>query len=162
MRIYLLRHGDAEDEAASRRDFDRRLTPEGIERMRAEARGMKALGLTFDMIFTSPLLRAHETANIVAETLDMPAPIVDERVGGGFQLDTIKDILRQHPGQDKILFVGHQPSMSQIIQRLCGGIAEMKRGSLACLEGEGPRPGYGALLWLMTPRQLITLSRQES
>lgn len=161
MRLYLLRHGDAEDEAASGRDFDRRLTPEGIKRMRAEAQGMKALGLTFDIVFTSPLLRARETAEIVAEMLGLPAPIIDERVGGGFQLDTVKTLLREHPGHDKILFVGHQPSMSLIIQSLCGGITEMKRGSLACLEGEGPRPGYGALLWLLTPRQLITLSRQE-
>jgi phosphohistidine phosphatase len=159
MRIYLLRHGDAEDQAASGRDFDRRLTPEGIERMRAEAKGMQALDLTFEAIFTSPLLRAKETAEIVAETLKLDAPILDERIGGGFRLSVVQAILAKQGRGEKFLFAGHQPDMSLTIQQLCGGQAEMKRGSLACLECARPEPGQGVLLWLLTPRQLITLSK---
>lgn len=159
MRLYLLRHGDAEDYAPTGRDFDRRLTPEGIERMRAEAEGMRALGLKFEKIFASPLLRARETAEIVAETLGLPAPAIEPRVGGEFRLETIGEILEEQAGFEKVLFVGHQPDMSLTIQQLCGGMAEMKRGSLACLECDVPRRGQGVLLWLLSPRQLIQLSR---
>lgn len=163
MRIFLLRHGDAEDYPASGRDFDRRLTPEGITRMRAEAEGMRHLNLSFDRIFTSPLLRARETAEIVAETLELPAPLIDERVASGaFRPGTLQSVLREQSGGSRFLFVGHQPDMSEIILHLTGGLADMKRGGMAAIDAAAPEAGRGVLLWLMTPRQLITLSASAS
>ena len=159
MRIYLLRHGDAEDHASSGRDFDRRLTSEGIERMRAEAEGMRRLELSFDQILTSPLLRARETAEIVAETLQLPPPVLENRVASAaFRLGTLQTILQEQPKNGKLLFVGHQPDMSEIIHAVTGGLADVKRGGFAGIELHRFGPPAGILLFLMTPRQLISLA----
>jgi phosphohistidine phosphatase len=162
MRLILLRHGDAEDHATTYEgDFKRRLTPEGIERMRAEAAGMRRLGMTFDVIVTSPLLRARETAEIVAQTLHLPAPVMDDRLGSGtFRAGRLQEILADHGQSGKVLLVGHQPDMSEIIHFLTGGMADVKRGGMATIDLDRPEPGQGILLSLLTPKMLIALAAE--
>ena len=159
MRLVLLRHGDAEAYATTAEgDFKRRLTPEGIERMRAEAAGMRRLGMTFDVIVTSPLLRARETAEIVAETLGLPAPVIDDRLGASFRVGRLQEILADHRQSEKVLLVGHQPGMSEIIDFVTGGLADVKRGGMAIIDLDRTEAGKGVLLSLLTPKILIALS----
>lgn len=162
MRLILLRHGDAEDYAnTAEGDFKRRLTPEGIERMNAEAAGMRRLGMTFDVIVTSPLLRARETAEIVAETLHLPAPVLDERLASNtFRAGRLEEILEDHRESEKVLLVGHQPGMSEIIHLLTGGMADVKRGGMAIMDLDRLESGQGVLRSLLTPKMLIALAAE--
>ena len=84
MSCYFLRHGIAVEPGAwSGNDFDRPLTREGATRMEREAKGIAELSLDLDCIVTSPLLRAKQTAEIVADRLDTSRKLVeDPRLGG--------------------------------------------------------------------------------
>src|SRR5262245_2985211 len=73
MNLYLMRHGIAvtADQPGVESDGERALTPKGIKRMRRAVRGLRRLGISFDAILTSPLVRARQTAEIVADTHGM-------------------------------------------------------------------------------------------
>ena len=122
MILYLLRHGIAVDrESAGVDDSKRSLTEKGARRLQLEAAGMRALRLAFDLIFTSPLLRAYETARIVAEAYDMAdKTLVTEALapgrGFGRTLDRHAPLvlaLMRHDVQNALL-VGHEPDLSEL------------------------------------------------
>jgi phosphohistidine phosphatase len=159
MHLFFLRHGKAEEVSSSGNDFDRRLTPEGIQEMQAEAAGLLALGLHIDSIFSSPLRRALETATIVAKALDVDAGsvVVDDRLAAGtFDLDELEELLRRQPESARLLLVGHEPSFSGVVGQLVGNAnLVLKKGGLAYVETAQVRQGAGVLRWLLTPRHLI-------
>jgi phosphohistidine phosphatase len=156
MRLYFLRHGIAEDRRPDLPDARRRLTPEGIDEMKAVGRGMKALGLKFDAILTSPLLRARETAEIAADALGAREVLREEPLlasGAGFS-DVIRS-LEGTGGRAHVLLVGHEPDFSEAVSELIGGGAvRMKKAALACVDASALRPGAGELRWLLEPAQL--------
>lgn len=160
MHLYFLRHGKAEERSLEQSDFDRRLTEEGIEEMRAEAKGIGRLNLSFDTIFTSPLLRALETAQIVAEELGIKdrAFHVEERLASGvFGMGNLQALLESQPAESRILLVGHEPDFSETAGRLVGGaVIDLKKGGLIYIVANRIEPGYGVLRWLLTPKHLIT------
>ena len=136
MNCYFLRHGIAvEPEQWTGRDFDRPLTHEGIERMKCEARAIADLSLRLDVIVTSPLLRARQTAEIVADRLKLRDEIVeDKRLAEGFDVRWLSAILGERDKAEAILLVGHEPTMSATIGRIVGDAqcrAE-KRGARRC------------------------------
>jgi phosphohistidine phosphatase len=113
MNIYLVRHGDAERTTAGSSDFERELTREGIIQLRVSAEKWKNLVTGFDYIVTSPLVRAVQTAKIIAEVFDYKNEIIkDERLGGGGETQGLIEIADALDGDD-FLFVGHQPDFSQ-------------------------------------------------
>jgi phosphohistidine phosphatase len=156
MRLYFLRHGIAEDRAPSGRDFDRALTAEGRARMVREAKTMAVLRLGIDRIITSPLVRAKQTATIVAASLDFgESLVVDERLGAEFGPDPLAHLLAEHPDVDTVLLVGHEPGMSRTIGHLVGGARlDVKKGALACVELAGPSLRGGELRFLLPPKVL--------
>lgn len=156
MRLYFLRHGIAEDRAASGQDFDRTLTDEGRKRMVREAKTMAELGLEIDRIITSPLLRAKQTATIVAEGLKLrDRLVVDERLADEFDPSRLARILEEHPDADSVMLVGHEPGMSRTIGELIGGARlDVKKGSLACVEVAGASLRGAELRWLIPPKVL--------
>lgn len=163
MRCYFLRHGIAVDpQAWTGSDFDRPLTREGCERMEREARAIEGLALDLDRIVTSPLLRAKQTAAIIAERLDMAAgPIEDPRLGGGFNLECLGAILEAHADAKAIMLVGHEPSMSATIGRAIGGAAiELKKAALAGVELDDPSAPRGSLFTLIPPKVLVALGKR--
>ena len=97
MNCYFLRHGIAvEPDEWTGRDFDRPLTDDGIERMKFEARAIAALSLQLDVIVTSPLLRARQTAEIVADRLKLRDELVeDERLANGFDARRLSESSRR-------------------------------------------------------------------
>ncbi len=154
--LMLLRHGVAEDAgpATGHRDEPRALTPEGIAKMEAAARGITALGLAVDGVVSSPLVRCRQTADIVAGALGAPVR-EDRRLRPGARIDAVEDILIEHPGAGALLLCGHQPDLSLIVSELTGGAqVEFRKGSLALLDVESARPGGGVLRALYPPSVL--------
>jgi phosphohistidine phosphatase len=158
MKIYFLRHGIAGDrESWSGSDFDRPLTDEGRVRMDREAKSIAKLDLNIEAIVSSPLVRAKETAEIVAARLKLKRdPLVDERLGPEFDLVRLAAILSEQAELPAIMLVGHDPSMTEVLGELTGARLDLKKGGLACVEATNAQEGSGTLLWLATPK-LLTL-----
>jgi phosphohistidine phosphatase len=159
MLCYFLRHGPAEDAQTweGGTDFERPLTRAGKKRIAREAKSMAQLQLSIDLVVTSPLIRARQTAEIVVKELDLRNALVeDERIGLGFSPERLARVLEDHRNVDGIMLVGHEPSMSHTIGTLIGGAEiDFKKGALACVEiGEG-LPLRGTLTFLATPKLLV-------
>jgi phosphohistidine phosphatase len=166
MDLFLLRHAIAEPAGQSgvRLDRDRRLTPEGEKKMRKIARGMKACKLEFDLILSSPFVRAKQTADIVAETFECKKRLkLSSHLAPGGSFQKLIDELNSDCSDKKsILLTGHEPYLSSLMSFLISGGPEIpinfKKGGLGKLTTEGLRHGRCATLeWLLTPRQLQTL-----
>jgi phosphohistidine phosphatase len=153
MKLYLLRHGKAENVSATGLDRDRELTSEGVEEMREEAATLARLGLKLDLILTSPYPRASKTAEIVAEALKLEPEIEkDDRLACGFGFGDLQSIAEGLVGIERLMLVGHNPDFSMIAGELCGGAAlDLKKGGLARLEVYRMEPGGALLEWVLTP-----------
>src|SRR5437879_8814414 len=109
MRLYLLRHGIAEEWRPDFPDEKRRLTAEGKQKVRMIARGISKLDLALDLIVTSPLPRASETAEIVAEVLGCKDIVkVDDRLAGGFGMHEARGIISDAGNAQSVMLVGHE------------------------------------------------------
>jgi phosphohistidine phosphatase len=157
MRLYFLRHGQAgEREDWHGDDFDRPLTTDGIKRMEREADTIAELDLALEAIVTSPLVRARQTAEIVAKRLKLRKNLVeDENVGLEFNVQRLLNILEHYPKAAAIMLVGHEPSMGRTIGQLIGGARiDFKKGALACVELTDASAPAAELVWLIPPRVL--------
>lgn len=164
MKLYFLRHGEAGDPAQwEGNDAERPLTDDGLRRMELEARTMRRLELGVDRVITSPLLRARQTAEIVAVELKRKDRLVtDSRLGSDFDLERLAEILRDNQDVRDLMLVGHEPSMSATIGRLIGGgKVELKKGALARTDVPNPAQLSGELEWLLPPRVLLLGERRE-
>lgn len=142
-------------------DSERPLIPKGERRLRKAAAAMKKLDLSFDLILSSPFLRAKQTAEIVAEELKLKKQLKfsDDLIPGGNPAALIDTLNELKPAPDDMLLVGHEPYLSRFISLLATGSAnatiEMKKGGLCKLEIENLRAGHCArLAWLLTPAQM--------
>jgi phosphohistidine phosphatase len=159
MRCFFLRHGiAAEPQDWQGSDFERPLTESGRKRMAREAEVIGTLELDLDLIVSSPLVRARETASIVAKALKLADKLIeDERLGPAFDLARLQSILRDHPKARSILLVGHEPGMSQTVGRLTGGsLIDFKKGALARVDMGDGDPARGLLVWLIPPKLLAS------
>jgi phosphohistidine phosphatase len=157
MILYFLRHGLAGDrDEWTGDDFKRPLTEEGKERMAREAATIARLGLDLDLILTSPLVRAYQTAEIVAQELNLVDKLVkDERLGLDFGPEKLALILQTYSIASALMLVGHEPSFSETIGDLIGGgSVECKKGSLARVNLPNPMSLQGDLVWLIPPKVL--------
>lgn len=157
MKLYFLRHGQAGDrEDWAGDDFYRPLTTDGVKRMEREAETIEELDLELEIIITSPLVRAKQTAEILAKKLKMKDRIVEDHdLGLDFTFERLRDILAGHRDKKAIMLVGHEPSMSRTIGQLVGGAKiELKKGGLAFVELASPSSGTGELVWLVPPKIL--------
>ena len=159
MEIYVLRHGIAVERGAPgyKKDSDRPLTKEGEEKLKQIAQAMLAMELEFDLILSSPYIRAAKTAQIVAAELDEEVTFTDYLEPEGNPLALIGQINDSKP--QRVLLVGHEPHLSQLISLLMsGGTAssiELKKGGLCKLTVEKLSFGQCATMnWLLTPKQL--------
>jgi phosphohistidine phosphatase len=163
MTIYILRHGIAEDPTPLRgkKDSERALTAEGRQKLRRVARAMQAMELEFDRILSSPLVRARQTAEIVAEVLNLrdKLELRDELAVDGEARELIAYVKQMRPAPVNLLLVGHEPYLSSLISLLLAGNPELgiilKKGGLGKLSVKVLRAGRCATLdWLLTPRQM--------
>ncbi|MGH7813227.1 MAG: phosphohistidine phosphatase SixA [Candidatus Binataceae bacterium] len=161
MMLYVLRHATAEDASAAGADGARRLTADSTEKMREAAQGMRAMELKFDLILTSPLARAAETAEIVAEAYgNAPAPQVLPALGTGAPAASVVAELRAYAKFESVLIVGHEPQLSAIASIALAGspdAAHLRLKTGACIAIDLParfERGGGELRWMLTNRQL--------
>jgi phosphohistidine phosphatase len=125
--IWLLRHGEAEDDAAD--DASRKLTEKGRRQAEAAGKAMAALGVELDACLTSPKVRARDTAEVACRELGVEAEETDALRGGEF------DIADLAAGRGTVLLVGHEPDMHRAIQAQTGGLVKLKKGGVVALDG---------------------------
>jgi phosphohistidine phosphatase len=157
MDLYFLRHGLAGHASQWKGDdWHRPLTEEGQARLRQEAATMVRLGLVPEVVLSSPLLRALETAQIVAPYLtNTPRVSVDKRLAPGFGPKQLAQILEAYAGSQSLMLVGHEPDFSQTIGHLIGGGQVVcKKGGLAWVEVPDLRALKGELIALIPPAML--------
>src|SRR5438876_4808496 len=138
MDIYILRHGLAVERGAAgyANDADRPLTPKGERRLSRIVEAMQMLELSFDLILSSPYLRAKQTAEIVAEALKAKKRLeLDESlVSEGDPKTLIENLNSRQPRCESIMLVGHEPYLSQLISVLVSGNNQtsvtLKKGGL--------------------------------
>jgi phosphohistidine phosphatase len=122
MKLYVMRHGPAEDDSSTGRDADRALTAPGRERTRSVARALVEGGEAPVAIVSSPLVRALQTAEIVAAGAGIDAvEIRRELAPGGDSVALIGELLRA--GKRRVMLVGHEPDLSMLVARLVPGKA---------------------------------------
>jgi phosphohistidine phosphatase len=169
LRLYLLRHAIAHTRDRSRfpDDSARPLTRDGARRMIAAARGLRVLKIRCDLLLTSPLARARETARLVRRALHPRPPmrVLRPLAPGGGAGGVIAG-LTTLPRDQSILLVGHEPDLSRLLATLIAesrdGLAiGFKKGGLARVDCPGsPRPGNGRLIYHLPPRILRRLAKK--
>jgi phosphohistidine phosphatase len=164
--LYIMRHGIAVERGSAgySDDSKRPLTPDGKKKLVEITRGLMRLGFDVDWIVTSPLVRALETAKLVAAGL-----------GGGCSLDASDDLrpggsaealiafLAKHPNCKRVLVVGHEPDLSEMAGRLIGAgrrahLALKKGGCCMITFDDFPPKSPGKLIWWLTPRIMRKLA----
>ena len=163
MNLYILRHGIAAERGAEYLDDELRpLTDKGIRRMRREAKGMDAIGIAPDLIISSTLVRAIETAEIVQQGLSAPPRLITSGalVPSAHPSRIVQDLVDSHTALDNVMVVGHEPHMSSLVSYILTGrvswLIDMKKGALVSIDLSPS--GRGRLLWAMAPRQLRALA----
>jgi phosphohistidine phosphatase len=162
--LYLIRHGVAEPRGdAWPDDAKRPLTDDGLDRMLKCARALERLGVSFDVVLTSPLLRAHQTAEIVASVYAPKPPIVnvDALAPGGSSAAVIAE-LEKHAKKTRIAVVGHEPDIGELAGKLAGMRVdlEFKKGAVARIDVETlPPKGPGLLRWFIPPKFLRVVKK---
>jgi phosphohistidine phosphatase len=162
----LLRHAIAEDTSASGRDEDRRLTGEGKRKMREVAAGMRALDLPVELVLTSPLARAVETAEIVAAAFGSADDVeITSALSPGAGPDAVIAAFRDVGRPTGIVLVGHEPDLAALASTLLTGTQSLvhmtfrKAGLAGIVVASLPPRGAGALEFFLTPGQLRKIGR---
>lgn len=138
--LYLIRHGLAAVRGEAWPDDSKRpLTHKGIARLRQEAAALRALGVSFDVMLTSPLVRARQTAEAIAEGLSEKVAIAacDALAPGGAAAQVVEE-LGKHARRGRIAIVGHEPGIGELAARLLGIRAsiEFKKGAVCRIDVE--------------------------
>jgi phosphohistidine phosphatase len=158
MDLFILRHGKAGKATGGPDDAARALTREGKDGISQMAKWMKGEKFRFDIIATSPLKRARQTASIVASVLDQEDRLAvwDELAPGG-DPDTICYNASQQGNDAAVLIIGHEPALSMLISTIISGEGNgsivLAKGGLAKIGNYSfkARPS-GDLQWLITPK----------
>ncbi|MCX7762823.1 MAG: phosphohistidine phosphatase SixA [Candidatus Kryptonium sp.] len=153
MIIYLVRHADAEQKKPGMSDFDRSLTELGKEMTRKMATFLKKMNLKVDLIVSSPLVRAVQTAEIIRDVLEVRSDIVkiNELIPGS-DFQALMKIIKSFDC-DNLLAVGHEPHLGEFLGWLVGisKPIEFKKNSIACVEISSFGASGGNLNWLIHP-----------
>src|SRR6478672_8046810 len=114
--LYLVRHGLAEERGEAWPDDAKRpLTEDGIDRMRKAARGLARLGAVIDVVLTSPLVRARQTADIVAGAIEpRPSLVNAESLAPSGTYAAVVAELEKHAKKTRIALVGHEPNIGEL------------------------------------------------
>lgn len=153
MDLILLRHGKAED-FNSGGDFARELVEKGREQARKAAKVLKRAGLLPDVVLTSPVVRARQTADEFCAVGGVPGEIIQGWLACGMSPETAMQELAAFHDFKRVAIVGHEPDFSELIHWVLGssgGSVKMKKGAIACLR-VAPPARHGTLLYLIPPK----------
>jgi phosphohistidine phosphatase len=161
--LYLVRHAIAADRGSDWPDDAKRpLTSKGISRMRDVVEGLDDLEVAIELVLTSPLLRAKQTADLLAAGLK-PAPAVEilAELVPGTAPAKMAEALGTAGGRRSIAVVGHEPGLGEFAAWLVGARTpfEFKKGGVCRIDVPAlPPAGNGQLIWLATPKMLRSLA----
>jgi phosphohistidine phosphatase len=161
--LYLVRHAIAAERGPKYPDDNLRpLTKEGIDKMRTAARGLADLDPEIDVVISSPLVRAKQTAEILLGELEpTPAHGLLEELSPGYSPADLAEALGRYETHRTIALVGHEPDLGTFAAWLIGAhkAIPFKKGGIACFEVTAfPPTRSSTLLWAATPRMLRGLS----
>lgn len=166
MRLYLMRHADA-GEADARRwpdDGRRPLSEVGHREHAVVAAALRRMGVRFDRLLTSPLVRARQTADITAAAYGgAPAPQETAALGERASLPDLLAALAALAPEAGVVCVGHEPFLSRtaaaLVSRDGSARIEMRKSGVAAIDFEGhPAPRKGTLLFHLRPREIVALA----
>jgi phosphohistidine phosphatase len=166
VQVILLRHGEAGDRDPRRYpdDGQRPLTTEGRRIHLAVAAALRRIGVRFDSLLTSPLVRARETAELTASAYDWRDPItVVPALGDQFTVDALLEALRPFAPSASVCCVGHEPHLSAFAAACVAhegrAAIDLEKSGVIGLESEGlPTRNGATLTYLLRPQQLLALS----
>jgi len=151
--LWLLRHGEAVPHD-SKPDADRELTARGERQSATAGAALARLGIEFAAVYTSPKVRAVDTARLACEALNQEAE-TEHVLGNGFEREDALELLRRHDAEARVLVVGHDPSFSQVVHDLTGARVDFKKGGVVAVRVEG---GRGELIAMLRPRELESIA----
>jgi phosphohistidine phosphatase len=151
--LWLLRHGEAEAHGA-REDAARRLTSRGERQSQTAGVALAALGVELSAAYTSPRVRALDTARLACEALGVE-PEVDEAMSGGWSAEDALELLAGHDADARVLVVGHEPDFSQVVHDLTGARIDLKKGGVAAVRLDGT---HAELFDLLRPKELEAIA----
>ena len=159
LELYLIRHGIAAERGPEYPDDSKRpLTGKGIAALKREAKALNGLGVTFDLIITSPLTRTRQTAEVFAEHLEGKPTVShsDALAPAGTPAAVMQEIAK-HARKARIALVGHEPNIGELAARLIGARSpiQFKKGAICRIDFDVlPPKALGQLRWFMPPRVL--------
>ena len=161
MQLYIVRHGIAIDreDPKSPADPERYLTEEGIEKTKQVAKSIAALGITPDLLISSPYLRAIQTAEIFAEALGHPKAKIRKSnllLIGAEPVLFFRELAKDKQASAVFCF-GHAPHLDELLAAGLGlkhSVTAMKKAGIALLELKRVSPPSGQLIWLVSPKLL--------
>ncbi len=166
--IYLVRHAIAGPATDGMSDADRALTADGHRKMQRAAAGLKYLDVKPDVVLSSPLRRAQETAAIVASELMSESSVeIYPPLAPGHRIEDVYKGLRPYRSAREVVLVGHEPDMGGLASHLLTGTDTLvtvpfKKGAVAAIQVESVPPrSAGVLLWFMTPKQLRSVGGRD-
>lgn len=162
LELYLIRHGVAAERGDEYPDDSKRpLTSRGIAALKKEAKALAHLGVDFDQIISSPLVRTKQTADVFAQTLpSKPSVAVSDSLAPAGAPAAVFQELAKYMRKERIALVGHEPNMGELAARLIGARAPLafKKGAICRIDFEVfPPKGSGSLRWFLPPRMLRKL-----
>jgi phosphohistidine phosphatase len=149
MQLYFLRHGEADWPGWTEPDDERPLTDFGKKEVRQVAKFLDRLNVNPDLIVSSPLPRALQTAEVATEQLKTKLR-QDEALEPGFGISELSTLLKRHHSK-ALMLVGHEPDFSSVISALTGGFIKMSKAGIALVDLD-PETEKGRLLWLFPPK----------
>ncbi len=162
--LYLVRHAIAAERGPKYPDDrERPLTPAGTKKFAESVPGLIDMDVVIDLVLTSPLVRARETAMLLSAGLKPKPPVVEsEALAPGGRPQAITEAIKTHAKKyRRIALVGHEPDLGELAARLLaarGGV-EFKKGAVCFIETDGATPtGPGTLHWMLTPKALRALA----
>jgi len=147
MKLYFLRHGAADWPDWEQPDEERPLTKAGRKEMHEVGEFLAELKVQADIILTSPLPRAAETADIAGEHLKVRSR-EEKLLAPGFRVEDLTRLLRKYPEQ-VLMLVGHEPDFTSVIAALTGANLKLSKAGVALVELNLQK---GKLLWLFPPK----------
>ena len=159
MKLLLLRHAAAVPrDTQGVAEEDRPLTARGRKRFKKAAKGLAEIMGAPDLLLTSPVLRARDTARIAGKVWKL-TPTEEPLLVSG-DPEALLATIAAHPDDSVIALVGHEPDMSRLLSHVVGGIGDrmpFKKGGAALVELNGDGDGGGRLMWFLPPRLLRAL-----
>jgi phosphohistidine phosphatase len=149
MELYFLRHGEADWPNWKKDDDERPLTKHGKEEMDEVGAFLKRVKARPDLILTSPLPRAAQTAEIAAKHLKIKCR-EDKLLVPGFDRDALERLLRKYP-ESSLMVVGHEPDFTEVISKLTGAALKLSKAGVVLVELNRSWR-QGRLLWLLPPK----------